>query len=222
MSIVRLFEGNPNPKVATFEIDKDLLGHFSKLIVTKTGALLQHCPIAEPLFKGDVTRIDLAARDGKTYITLSRKLMAWDTAEKEAVQRRINEFLSKSTPAVYADAISTAIQTQKPFTAANPVTKLVQATFNQIVNPILANDGGAMELLNIDIKPSGDIAAEVALIGSCNGCSSAETQTLVGATKTIRQALQSAKAQHKGNPDIQKLLFTGITVREIPEIALTR
>ena len=64
--------------------------------------------------------------------------MEWSDEEKSAVQGRISDFLSKSTPAVYVDSISSSIATQKPFAANNPISKLVQNTFNKIVNPIPA------------------------------------------------------------------------------------
>lgn len=221
MSYIKLVEDNPNPKVATFEIGVDLLGPFSKLVIPATGKLKDYSPLAQSLFIGDVTRVDLASRDGKTYITLSRKLMNWSNEEKQRAIQKIGDFFSKQVPAIHVEAIAQNIAFQRPLQANNPVKKLVQNTFNSIVNPILAKDGGAMELLNIEIKPNGEVSADVALVGSCNGCSDAETQTLAGATDTIRRVLEEAKKQNETNAFLQQLSFSGISVKEIPELVFT-
>lgn len=222
MSNAIIFDGNPNPKVLTFEINTDLLGSFSKLVIPKNGALLDYCPIAESLFQGDVTRVDIAARDSKTYVTISRKLMEWTDDQRKAVTNHLNLFLSQSTPAAYLDAITQNITSQPPFKPNNSIQKMVQASFNDQVNPLLASDGGAMELMNVSLKSNGDIEAEVALIGSCNGCSSAETETLAKATEKIKSVLNAAKIQNSGNATLQKLNFKEIQIREIPELAIRR
>jgi Fe-S cluster biogenesis protein NfuA len=222
MTNVSIFEGNPNLKVLTLEIDQDLLGPYSKLVVTPNGALRQYSPIADFLFRGDVTRVDISVREGKTYIGISRKLMEWSDKNKETVLTAVQKLVEMQRPLLLIDALSKNITAQKPFIAENPVQKLVQDSFNEQVNPILASDGGAMELLNIGIKQTGEISAGVALIGSCNGCGFAETETLSHATNRIRQVLEIAKKQYADNPTVQALKFEGISIREVPEIVFVR
>ncbi len=220
---VKLVKENPNPKVTTVEINQDFLGSYSKLVVTKSGAMLQYAPLAEKLMTGDVTRVDFAVRDGKTYVTMARKLLPWSDNMQAGAMDIIKDFLKKKTPPLYLDAISQNITTTPPFQPQqNAIHKLVSNTFNKNVNPVLADHGGAMELLNVEVKPTGEVNASVALIGSCNGCDTATLETLAGAEAAIKQALGAAKKEYSGNEDIKKLSFTGIQIKEIPEVALTR
>ncbi|MEM9468576.1 MAG: NifU family protein [Pseudomonadota bacterium] len=222
MSNVRIFEGNPNTKVLTLEVDQDLLGMFEKIVVTNSGALREYSPLADVLLKGDATRVDFSFNDGKTYIAVARKMLEWTDNMKADAFAKVEQFLSGSAPAVYLDALSTNIQAQKPFKPKNPIQKLVQASFNEQVNPVLATDGGAMELMGVEIRATGEITATVALIGSCNGCSHAETETLGKATEKIKEVLEAAKKQNASNPIIQRLDFSGIKVQEIPELVISR
>ena len=229
MISIKHFPGNPNPMVATFKIDQDILGIFGKIIIPRGSNLEKYSPLAQMLFprSASIVRVDLTARDVKTYVSIARKLVQWTTDDILKVEDHLKGFFAKPTPAVFIDAIVANVVPQKPFAPANIIQKLVQASFNEQVNPVLASDGGAMELLNVEIKPTGEISADVALIGSCNGCGSAETDTLVEATKKIRKVLEAAKAKEAAKPEggnsaVKMLAFKGISIREIPDLVITR
>jgi Fe-S cluster biogenesis protein NfuA len=218
------FDGNPNPTVATFEIDRDLLGPFGKIVVPRGGKLEQYSPLAQSLFprSAGIVRVDFAASSGKTYISITRKLVPWKPQEISLALTHLQNFFAGPAPAVLNDAIASNIAVQRAFAPANAIQKLVSQTFHDQVNPILASDGGAMELIGVEIKSTGNISAHVALIGSCHGCGHAETSTLNGATGKIRQVLDVAKRQYASNPDIQKLSFQEITIREVPELVIAK
>jgi Fe-S cluster biogenesis protein NfuA len=216
---------NPNAKVATFEIGADYLGDFSKIIIPSQGDLVAYCPLAQTIFpkSKDITRIDLAARDGNTYITIARKFLDWKEEEIQNAQTHLESFFASNIEPVYLEALARDFAAAEPLETSNPVKSLVQQAFLDQVNPILAKDGGAMELVGVTLKEdTGEITADVALMGSCNGCGQAETATLEGATNKIREVLDAAKAQHTDNQDIQKLHFQGINIFEAPEVIVAK
>lgn len=234
MPTVTEFQGNPNSNVATFEIDADLLGAYEKVIIPRNSTLLAYSPLTQAIFdkaKG-VLRVDMSLRDGKTHVALATKmindqpLMQWTPESIARTQAFIAQFL-EANALLLTDALAANVTPQPRFApqdgAIGQIQGLVQNAFNDVVNPILARDGGAMELLNISVIPkTGKIGANVALIGACNGCDSAATQTLTNATQAIQKVLEAVKAKSPNNPALQTLTFTGIGIQEIEDVVLAR
>ncbi len=237
MTTAKSYEGHPNPQAATYEIDADLLGPFQKIIVSKTGELKKYCPLAETLFgkKGVLqlamaSRIDIIARDGKTYVGVTTsKLAQWDDDTRSSVERVINDFLSKSTPAVLTQALqkditAEKIELRKPFEPSGEdafYQSIVTETFNDHVRPILKEDGGDMEVLAIEIK-NGKIDVDVGLVGSCNDCPVAKTGTLQGAKHKLEQMLVDIKAEFANDKKLQTLSVGEITIEPLREAVFAR
>lgn len=225
MRKVEVVTGHPSSKVLTLKIEHDSLGHYEKIAIPRSSALVAHSPFAQVLFgRGkDVNRVDFFAKDGHTFVSIARKLMAWDDVSSAAAKAVTESFLTSRHKIIYINALDTNFKTHPAFNpGGNPVKKLVQTTFIQQVNPLLAKDGGAMELLDVEIKPTGEISSSVALLGSCNGCTSAEDTTLQAAAERIKLVLEAIKKNNPSNQSIAALNFTGINIRNMDEIILSK
>lgn len=222
---VKVVNENPNAKVVTLEANQDFLGLYAKITIPRGSRLIEYSPFAQMVFEHgkDVNRIDFFAKDGKTYISIARKFIDWTDASKESARKITANFLATGKPIIYVEAINNNFTSHVAFQhGGHPVKKLVQTTFHEQVNPLLAKDGGAMELLNVEVKPTGEISSDVALLGSCNGCTSAQDTTLQAAVERIRLVLDTVKEQHTNNPAIKALKFTGIKVSTMEEIILSK
>ena len=218
-------EDNPSPKIVTFKINADFLGVFEKITIPKSSRLVEYSPFAQGIFGrgGDLNRIDLFAKDGETSISIARKLMPWSEQDIVKIKAIIEGFFRTKMDLIYVAAMQKDFQSRPTFNpGGHPAKKLVQQSFFDQVNPVLASDGGAMELLNVHVKTDGEITSEVALLGSCNGCTSAEKSTLEKATAKIREVLDFVKEQNKGNPAVAALHFKEIKIVQVSELILTK
>ncbi len=225
MRNVKAIKDHPSAKVLTLEIDQDLLGHYAKIAIPRGSRITDYSPFAKVLFERgkDVNRVDFFAKDGNTCISIARKFMGWDEKSAAAATALTEKFLATNHPVIYLEALSTNFTSHAAFDhGGHPVKKLVQKTFLEQVNPMLAKDGGAMELLRVEMKPTGEISSDVALLGSCNSCTSAHDTTLRLAADRIRQVLEIVKKQYADNPSIAALKFTGIRISNMEEIILSR
>lgn len=224
MKIQRV-QSTENPKVGTFELDADILGIYSKIAIPLNSKLIAYSPLAQMLFaKGtDVNRIDFVNSVGNTRISLAKKFLPWSSQQLDLATAELGSFFQGKEPALYVQSLQQSIAAHRSFEPGNnPVMKMVQKSFHDQVNPRLAEDGGAMELINVELKSTGQIFADVALIGSCNGCAKSTDSTLKGATEKIREVLSFLKQKHSGNPNVQALSFEEIRIKEMPELILTR
>ncbi len=96
-------------------------------------------------------------------------LLAEIATEKETSVAVATEIWQDNNPSP-APAVSTT-QTTKPLTNLQKIT-LIQRVIDQEIRPILAEDGGDMELFDVE----GDVV-KVILKGACSGCASS-TETL--------------------------------------------
>ncbi len=96
-------------------------------------------------------------------------LLAEITTEKETSVAVATQVWQDNNPSP-APAVSTT-QTTKPLTNLQKIT-LIQRVIDQEIRPILAEDGGDMELFDVE----GDVV-KVILKGACSGCASS-TETL--------------------------------------------
>ncbi len=225
MRNVKAIKDHPSAKVLTLEIDQDLLGHYAKIAIPRGSRITDYSPFAKVLFERgkDVNRVDFFAKDGNTYISIARKFMGWDEKSAAAATALTEKFLATNHPVIYLEALKAKFPSHVAFDhGGHPVKKAVQVAFLEVVNPLLAQDGGAMELLGIEVKQNGDISSEVVLLGSCNGCTSAEDVTLKAGTERINQVLDGIKRQYPDNSAIKALNFKGISVRNMEQIILSK
>lgn len=226
MTVVSYIPGSPNPFAATFEIDRDVLGgRFSKIAIPRMGSgILKYSPLAQAIFSKSAgyARVDLALTDkGKTRVTITRKFVHWDERKHiPDTTAAIEKFMAGSQQAVLAEALAQNVDVQRPFRPNGKILTMVHQAFIDQVTPVLASHGGAMELLDVKLDQStGKISAEVALIGNCNGCGSAEEQTLGNATKAISDVIDVAS---KRDTEFQGKSFAGIRTREIQSLVIGR
>lgn len=223
MPNITIIKANPNPKSAILSVDADLLGSYSRVIIPKKSDIRQFSPLAEMIFNlsQTVVRIDFSFQEGATVISVARKPLDFKPEEVEALSRRISEFFESGQKAILLEALA-GVEARKPFEPKNPVEKLVVGSFNAHVNPITIRDGGSIEVLKVNIAPDGKICTDVALIGQCNGCGSAITDTLGGAKNAITAEFNILKERHASNPNVQKLQFEDITPVELPSLVFIR
>ncbi len=218
--------GHPNPKALTFRVKRDLIPGFSKLVFTKTGNLKAYSPLAESLLnRGDVTKVDMFYEEGgNTLITITRKLIDWDIRSKIGAQGVIGASMNMrgQTP-VFVDQIKSNVETMPSFTPRNPVESWVSQQFHKAITPLLASHGGAMELLNITTRDNKEVSLEVAMIGSCNECTTGKGTTLQGAQEFLELALDNFKLKSNDNKNpINHIFIQKITPREVLDIAFRR
>lgn len=222
MTRVEIVEGNPNPKAVTYKVDRDLMGPFSKIVFPKGGPLINYSPFVYGMYQrgGAVARIDLVAAENATLITLAR-MIPWDDTNRNKGREIVEEFFTTGHPFLYEEALTRDFTAHKPFKPQGAIGNFVTDTFVKAVNPELAKDGGAIELIGIEVQPTGEIYADVVMIGSCNGCSAATTSTLKNAGTKIGEVLDVLK-KRTDNPDAQKLTFKEIRINEIPNLIFSR
>ena len=229
MPNIKYVPETPNPKVAIFEIGADLLHpNFSKVVIAKGSKLVDFSPLAQQIYSRgtDLTRIDFFhSGENQTTISYSRKALAWDERQIVVIKNFQEEFFRRNEPALMVQALAQNVQAHAPFNHGNhPVKSLVQRSFVAQVNPVLAKDNGAMELMGVEVRADGQIFADVTMIGACNGCDSSTMSTLRGATKRINEVLDALKGdeRYKANPNVQALKFMEIRTIEMPDLVLSR
>lgn len=218
MSNITLVSGHPSDKVVTFNVDHDFLGPFEKIAIPKGSKLAGYSPLAQSFFErpGDLIRMDFFARDNNTTVSVARKLVPWNDNGRRLANDLMHDFFDrrKNVPPVFLEALQADFTSEPAFDPGpNPIKNMVQKTFFRFVNPILARDGGSAELKSVEINSDGEVVAEVFMLGSCNGCTSALTSTLNDAATNVRTVLDEIKRQHPDNPKLQKLKFMDIEVR---------
>jgi Fe-S cluster biogenesis protein NfuA len=219
--------GNPNPKAVTFEIDADVLGLFDKIVFTKGGTTQQYSPLARAIFTanndgrgGDTASIDLFHREGKTYVTLNRKLMDWTPESRTAAKDFIARFVNGREAAVHVQALAENVTALPKFTPPTPFHSWLAEEFSKSVTPALAKDGGAMELLDIAVREDTmAVSFDVAMIGSCTSCISGKTKTVSDALEVMSLLIEGQKLKGTLPPSMH---VTDIHVRDVQDVVLKR
>lgn len=223
-----LVTGNPNPKVMSFRVHKNIMGDFAKLVVPKDSDLVNHVPLARIFFQnatgnngGDFNRVDLACEEqGSTLVTLSRKLVPWGPGAKAGAINILQQVLDNEILCVDHEEVLKHTTPIKRFQPGNDAVKqLVYHSFRDKIDPLLLQHGGAMELMQVEWDEKAGIYAHAALIGSCDGCNGAGN-TIAGATRAIRDVLEAAKRQNPDNKKLQSLTFEEMSVTQVNGIAL--
>ncbi len=215
---IQLVQDQPNPKVMSFRIGKNLLGEkISKLVVSKDGQLVNHVPLAILFFRAahaveDFSRIDITSeKNGTTLVGLSR-LKEWTEESKQTSGQVMRQFIDGDYVTALEGNILQTMPLQTVFQAGdNTIYKLVEGAFQQKVNPKIASHGGAMDIAKISYdQATGKVSADVFMIGSCNGCVAAEEFTIKGATKEIQNTFAALQKQYPENQKLQSLSFDKI------------
>lgn len=224
MRKVEVVKDNPNAKVVTLQVNEDLMGPYAKISIPRASAVRKYSPFAEKIFgvAADVTRIDFVAEGNQTFVSIARKIFTWNDGNSEVARKMTEDFL-KAEPLILLEALG---QNFTAGTAFDPtrdgVSGLVHKTFNDHVNPQLAKDGGAMELLNVVVKPTGEIISQIALLGSCHDCGSAQDKTLKAAAEHIRRVLDDVKKKLPDDPTVSRLRFERIEIVNVDQIILSK
>lgn len=208
---------NPNLNVATFELDKDLIKGLEKIFVPRNGELIRYIPMAKAIFDRSVsfTRVDISkAEAGATRVSIKRAPFIWSPADIEKMIKIIKKAANDRRPAVMTDRIVSQFDIMEKFVPKTGPEKLVVQGYKDRVEPVLALHGGAMELLGISFNNSGEGKAEVAMIGACNGCRSAQDTTFSKATVEIQSVFEAAQEARPDDAELKGKKFTGFTIRE--------
>lgn len=215
---VQINNEHPNPNVLTLSLGKDILGPFSKVILPHGDALIAYCPLARTMFDGNagIIRIDLTTgQSGHTQLSLVRKVGAWSDAMGQQALEQVMDFMAKPEQPVHLSALTS--HARAPFIYQNNLEGTVSDAFSHSVNPALAKHGGIIELLEVYYDPdTGAVEAEVALLGSCRSCGSAEEETLNNASIAVDKGLKAfANQLVKNDPAFAKIHFGGFIRSEI-------
>jgi Fe-S cluster biogenesis protein NfuA len=208
-----LVEGNPNPKVMSFRVHKNIMGDFAKLVVPKEGTLVESVPLARIFFEnaggvrgGDFFRVDMAHEEqGTTLVTLSRKLVPWGPGAKAGAANILKQILDNKVLCVDQEEVfkhTTPIKRLKP---DNPITERVLITFNEAIRNKLEQDGGAIEPYNVTLdQETGRIDVYAWLLGSCSGCGDGG-KTLSVSLEALKASFEDLRTAIPDNPSVQKL-----------------
>lgn len=226
MTQLKLIQERPNPQAITFVLEKDIMGDLSKVSIPRSdAALTQYSPLAQMIYQlsKSTTRVDFFLDAEKhTRITLSRALMPWEPKHIEITTKLLSDFEKTGQQYLLPEALMQNMKTTKAYKPEGPIQKLIANVFQQQVNPRLAQDGGTMELTNVELNNDGTVYADVVLAGACGGCSMSGTHTLKNATISINQAINQNKALYPDNAALQSLAFKEIRAEKVDRLILAR
>ncbi len=92
------------------------------------------------------------------------------------------------------DTTQKQIENNIPFPQMTTAQKLkkVEDTLNEYIRPMLAMDGGNMEILDIKESDDGHIDIYIRYLGACAGCASGATGTLFAIESVLKQKIDES------------------------------
>lgn len=232
----RLAEERPNPNIASYLIDADLLtaaktwlspslslGH---VIIPRDNALVGHSPLAQSVFKasGLTIRIDLSHAENGTLISLAKKMGGWSSEGLEGVRNMLEQGINSGISPIDIRSAVKEVPITPPLETKDLLLKNLIETFDSAVRGPLAEDGGAMRICGIidERIHGGPVTFEVAMTGACSTCGSSEEITLKKAYDAMAGLVVDMKEAAPNNRDIQSFNLRPFQLQKNPALIYGR
>lgn len=196
------FINNPNGLAATFDLGKDYINPFGKIVIPRDDAILKYVPLAHSLLsvRKNFQRVDLTHTENGTALTLNLsgfvKLanpdFIWDDQKRDTIQTLINQFFKAANEQginpVDIDGLAAnySAMDQLEIDESDDDVRLLVEKINHVLSPMAQKHGGAFELGDLDLYDHSDldeipphisktkepVGVIVSVFGACAGCGS--------------------------------------------------